>query len=480
MQTKAAVQRRVRRHTQVRNVGPTYMDYTNALPVDMRDKLKFNRVVQAKHYKLSRWIETTGRHVLKKREVRVLQFIIARTIPFGKTAERILASHFQKGIFDDKTGECIQARWGGNNDDWYSAVKILESSGMVIVHPVSSGGKTLGTIYEIALDFILNITIPGDSMSALRQPRKVRQQRQQQQTAELIDFGAVLLRKNGKLGCSLSDTYTAVPDVRKGTREHKEVNLEIEEPLDAPLAVQETDSRAIVKRVRRKPRTVQNALDCNTVIRRVIDVAAAKSAAVRENRITSSGIGIQATYNEITAAWRQAVVDTQGHCPVVGLTKAEFGRFRSSAKAHAITFSWYDFFYWCSTSWGYLNKLYSETSARRKADNGDRSFHPEDIYLGSPTPQLSKVVVNFGKLIKAYADANSPKAKMVDTEENTAKALRDELARVKAENDKLRKQIASPSTLQDRKVPRRVQEPIPKIGTPESIDEEDDALPEWR
>ena len=463
------------------------MDYLSVLPVDIRDKLRFSRTVQAQHYKLSRWVESTGRHILKKREVRVLQFIIARTVPYGKTAERILATHFQKGVFDEKTGACIQARWGGNNDDWYSAVKILEQHDMIIVHPVNAGGRALGTIYEIALDFILRIDIPGEDMTALRQPRKARTEKQQPATAQLIDFGAVLLREKRKLGCSLSDTRVPFLHVQKGTREQEEVNLEIEEYPSAPSACRDEEFSSTEKPVRRN-RPATSELDCNTIIRKAIDVAESKSRAARERRVDSAGIGSSATCSERTSAWKQAVLDAQGQCTVIGLTRAEYGRLKSSIKAHTITFTWYDFFSWCVSSWSMLNKLHQENAERRKAATGDRTIDRDSIYLGSSTPQIGKVVINIGKLLRAYTEATNPKAaKSTDTAPQEAEdvaRLREELERLRAENARLA------ATVRKTRSTRTVRAPIRSTPVPSRVlsydpaeDDavfDDDDLPEWQ
>jgi hypothetical protein len=245
-----------------------------------------------------------GPFVMNKNEIRVLWFIINRTVLYGKLAERILIDHARNGVFDSATEECVTPRFGGNNRDWYGAVNSLAAKGFIIIHRVSNNRKKLGTLYEIAIDFILKTQQPETSMSALRQPRKPHVPKSVKKTAKVIDFGAALLERQGYL---LDETGNLLPDTcdfsaqnfnldgatlvheagtsshcQFGTREQKQIQVSQKreqrtELLEVPSSVD--NSGKTQNRVRRTPRpAVTNAIDCNAAIRQTIDIAAALSA----------------------------------------------------------------------------------------------------------------------------------------------------------------------------------------------------------
>lgn len=460
----------------------TYMGYVAALPVDMQSKLQYNRAVYHKHTHALRWLESYGRQILRKREVRVLSFLFSRTLLFGKTAERILATHFQHGVFNEKTGECITARWGGNNSDWYAAVKILEQRGFIVVHPVNAGGRTLGTIYEIAIDCILNTTPCEDDMSALREPKRLRNKNNEPQTAEVIDFGAARLQKKGELGCSLSTTCVPFLRVRKGTRELSKLVEEENSKLPEPRS----SARDEVVEQPRITRTARVAINCNPgeAIRKAVSAATAKSSSALREKVIKDVVGSSICMGDLVSTWKQAVMDVAGKTPVVGLSRAEYARFKCTIKTYSITFSWYDFFYWCAANWSALNTKYERSTRGRNTPVLNKE---EGVYLGTPYPCISRMVRHLAKLIRAYNDAtvsmplaSGPKdsdAELRKLQEALSAARREALMYKEQAQAARKEAIASAASnraITVRPPARRTQDPW---GGPEEF--EDSCLGEW-
>ncbi len=490
----STLRRNHRSITNVVNVRGTYRDYMNALPHNMQEKLTYNRLTAAKYDKLTRWMNGPGGVILSKQEVKVLTFVAARTLGYGKVAERVLATQFQNGVFQeqkDGTVECVTKRWGGNNRDWYLNVAHLESRGILKVHPVNQGGKKLGTIYEIAIDFTLNLRPSGDSMSALRQPRKATARKQIDSTAEVIDFGAILLAKTGRLDCSKRHSGESVPFVPKGTRELNKGKPELNKLLQTPSAQQNESILATPKRVRRTPRPAvptTNEIDCNAAIRKAIDTATVSSAERRQQRITDKPATATVTMSELNATWKQAMIDVHGTTSVTGIGSALFGRLRSAMKKHTLTFTWSSFFTWCLESWGAIESN-AQYDAQRRRKDGDISRNEATVFLGSQ-PCLERVVLKLDQLIQMYQQQNGLKVGTHSGRASVDDATAAELAAALAENKILaayvnsikethRKDIAA---LRSKMGESGAAVPKQRIISPEldtDFDDDDD-LPEWK
>lgn len=382
------------------------MDYVNALPYDIRDKLTYHKEVYKQHFKLLAWLDTVATYVLGKREIRSLRFLLARTTNFGKVAERVLISHVRDGVFDDKTKQFITAKVGCNNRDWYASVAELKKMGFILVHPVVNNRKKLGTIYEIAIDCILQTTIPGDKMPALRQPRQKAININLKKSAEVIDFGAHLLSRCARLDGAIRMVDGADTDdfgAPNGTRELYKIKAKNIKLLDVPSRPQFSEETQ--PRVRRTPRpATSNEIDCTAAIRRTIDVAAAKSADRRIATVEAAKLGSAATLSEINAVWKQVMLDIGNAGTVAGLTVRQFAILRSSCKPHTITFTWYDFFYYVATHWGIINSVAKSNAEYARKELGDYSRDPEALYLGSDKPSIERIAYNFNKLLRLYTE----------------------------------------------------------------------------
>lgn len=356
-----------------------------------------------RHVHLAKWMEASGRLLLSKTEARVLMFIAARTVLFGKLAERILVSHFMEGVVNEKTGQFITAPWGGNKNAWYAAVKGLESHGFIVVHPVRVGGKPLGTIYEIALDCIFTTTV-GDDMSALRQPKRLRSVKKEETSAEVIDFGAVLLRKRGRFTGTKTEEKGGDLLVPNGPRElYKE--LEVNKLLVSRASKRDSSEEEPVTRSRITRTRI--AIDCTAgdPIRNSIQVAIAKTTRALSTKISTAVVGTDISMSDLLATWRKAIVDVSGRTPVVGITRAEFARFKCAIKTYSIDFSWYDFFFWCATNWETLNNKYHSSSKYSALRGGE-----EGVYLGTSVPCISRMVRHVAKLMRAYSDSTTARS----------------------------------------------------------------------
>lgn len=414
------------------------MDYVNALPYDIRDKLTYSKYVYKQHFKLTAWLDAVAPYVLRKRELRSLRFLLARTTAFGKVAERILISHVRDGVFDDKTKQFITAKVGCNDRDWYASVAELKKVGFIRVHPVVNNGKKLGTIYEIAIECILTTTVPGDKMPALRQPRQKAINVNVKQTAEVIDFGAHLLSRSARLDSAIWLVNGAKNDDLSSPNGRRELC----KPLK-PFKLLDVPSRSQVSvetqpRIRRQPRPVtSDEIDCKAAIRDVIDTASTRSAERRASIVENAKLGVAATLSEINAVWRQVMLDIGNTGTVAGLTGRQFGILRSSCKPHVIKFTWYDFFYYVATHWGIINSVAKNNAEYARKEFGDYSRDPNTPYLGSDKPSIGVIVYNFNKLLNLYNNRFGYAAKSTlstDEEED----LRRGLAVTQEEMNKLR------------------------------------------
>lgn len=483
--------------TTVCAVGLTYKDYMNALPVDLRDKMKpATKAVSLRYPKLCKWMGMVGPLVMNKNEMRVLWFIINRTVVFGKLAERILIDHVRNGVFNSETEECITPRFGGNDRDWYGAIKTLRMKGFITVYGVNNNNRKLGTLYEIAIDFILKTQQPETSMSALRQPRKPHVPKSVKKTAQLIDFGAVLLERNGYLPDKFEDLdSTILVDVDASSRhrqngrceQNKNINSkhEIAELLEVPSSVD--NSSKTQNRVRRSPRpVVTNAVDCNAAIRQTIDIAAALSADRRAATVATARIGAAASCSEINAVWKQVMIDTGHLGTVAGLTGRDYGILKSTCRPHVIKFTWYDFFYYVVSQWSAINAVAKSNAEYARKELGDYTRDPNAIYLGSDTPQIGRVVSNFNKLLRIYTDRTGVASKSTLTSNEELDLRRGlEVAQVQLEelrraNEDLARRLVAAAEAKPARPEYVFIKPVIDPTKDTEFQEEDHEIPDWR
>jgi hypothetical protein len=499
--------------TTVCAVGLTYRGYMNALPVDLRDKMKPSmKAVLNRYESLCKWMGLVGPFVMNKNEIRVLWFIINRTVLYGKLAERILIDHARNGVFDSATEECVTPRFGGNNRDWYGAVNSLAAKGFIIIHRVSNNRKKLGTLYEIAIDFILKTQQPETSMSALRQPRKPHVPKSVKKTAKVIDFGAALLERQGYL---LDETGNLLPDTcdfsaqnfnldgatvvheagtsshcQFGTREQKQIQVSQKreqrtELLEVPSSVD--NSGRTQNRVRRTPRpAVTKAIDCNVAIRQTIDIAAALSADRRAATVATARIGAAASCGEINAVWKQVMIDTGHLGTVAGLTGRDYGILKSTCRPHVIKFTWYDFFYYVVSQWGAINAVAKSNAEYARKELGDYTRDPNAIYLGSDTPQIGRVVHNFNKLLRIYTDKTgvTAKAQTITDEELDLKrgleAAQVQLEALRRANEDLARRLVAAAEAKPARPEYVFIKPVIDPTKDTEFQEEDHEIPDWR
>ena len=456
--------------TSLRRRTTTYGEIVMALPVELRDKLVFNREVYGRSFALRKWATRYGPVVLERRELRFINFLGSRTLDFGKLAEMITKDQFMRGVWQGKTLIC--APLGMTPRDLYRTVRGLEEKGLIYVRPVQRNGKSMPTIYEIAIDFIVSLLPSEDVMSKLRQPRL---KTAAPVSAEIIDFDTIFQAKREKLGgikqSHLQVVSNHTSNIIKGKPED---NKEFE-----PAVSNENEP---VKRIRKPPRPVRE-LDCNSRIREALDIAATLSTVTRRGRAETAEHGRRVSLTDLNACWKQAMVSAFGTCSITGLTGVQYGMFKRIVKTHTLDCSWLTFFSWVVSNWDQINQASKEYSDYRRRKTGEWSIASEDvIFLGSPTPDLYTTVRNLGKLIKRYSQQQLQGA--------MPSAASEEVDRLKGQLEASRREVHVKTELLARALQHRLDTPPQKPKPPTHIEfvdpatdsfftDDTDLLPEW-
>jgi hypothetical protein len=384
----------------------------------------------------------------------------------------ISKDHFLRGVWGKN--EPIAAPLRINPNTLYKTIHSLEEKKVIFVYPVNMNGKRhLTTIYEIAIDFIVTLRPSETDMNKLRQPRIAKH------TAEIIDFATV---RREKLGGFVGTNQYQPPAkllVPTGTiniiKEKQEDN-----ELVADAAHSNEDSGKL--RIRRKPRSVKNEIDCNASARDVISVTIARATKKLDEKAAQAARGGEVTLSALNATWKKAMVAAYGQCTIAGLTTKEFGIFRRVIKAHELSCTWLEFFTWAINNWQRLNRESREFNEYKRKKDGDWSLKQEDIvFLGSETPDLFMLVKNFAKLLKRYSQ-HTLTGKATGGTEDVAK-LKAELAIAQKEartNASLLRQALSargnPDTVRQKAKTVKTINP----ETDDFFDQQESSMPEWK
>lgn len=415
--------RRGRPAKQIDRRVKSYKGVLAALPDTQRAKLTFDREVFAKSYALSKWLSAYGLVVLNTHEYLLLNFISARTVHFGKLAEMITKEHFLRGVWSE--GELVCSPVGMWERELYKTIHSLEEKGFVVVQPLRVGSRKLPTMYEIAIDFIIQ-TRPSEAvLSKLRSPRK-------QKTAEIFDLEAFRAQKTTKVIGVMGHHAQADSLVSCDTMKYTKVNHEDNEVLVA--AAPPSNEGGL--RARRKPRpSTPNAIDCKASAREVIRVTLARVTEKRDMKVARAAQGSAVSLTDLNATWKKAMITAYGTCTVSGLTHKEFGMFKRITKAHELSCSWLEFFTWVIGNWSRINKETKEFGDYKKRKSGDWSLKEEDrVFLGTETPDLFMTVKNFGKLVKRFSQYSLGSVAAPEKEDSL------EVKQLRAELEESRKQ----------------------------------------
>jgi hypothetical protein len=465
----------------VARTRPTsYQSLVQSLPEDIQDKLSYSKKAYAKSTPIFKWIITYGNLVLNRQEAAVLLFIAGRTVVFGKKAEMITKDHFLHGIRNNN--EIISSPCSVSVQNLYKSLTSLERLGFINVIPLSFRGRDLPTIYEIAIDFILQYVPSEEIMSKLKLPKALK-------GADIIDFEAYRREKHPKLGGSTRNLDTPFKVVPPGTTNIYKYKNEDYKDIVASASPRNENA----KRVRR-PARPNIAIDCKVDrvqdskgrVRDVINITSTRVTLKQEEKVRRGRRAAihKTTLQDMNATWKRCMVEKFGNCIVAGLTHKEYGMFKRIMKTHEVSCTFYDFATWAINNWQRLNKESKEFSDWRKRKDGEWSLKEEDrLFLGTDFPELFMLVKNYGKLVKRYAQ-ESMNGKIVDTEEQLRKeneTLKKKLKEKSFEADVAKNNLQRVAGQSAARKPRQTK-PV-KVVNPDGdtfFENADASLPEWK
>jgi hypothetical protein len=390
------------------------------------------------------WYATYGTLVLGKKEYQVLQFILNRTLRFGKLSEFIQKSHFLEGVKSDVAW--ITAPAGVNSRDLYAAIARLIEIDFIHVTEVYRGNRHVATVYTVDVSNILSSTERPDMLSKLKISKK--------QCDSLVPNG------------------TTPPDFC-GTNWHLQNTINKKNNLK---------ELSHAKRVTRQRVKSPDEIDCKAKVSDVIE--AAKNAAMKKRmeKVTRGGAASPKNIKltDLNAVWADSLLRARGRCNVVGLSYKQFGIFKRVIKAHVVALSWKEFFDWAISQWSFMNASFKEKQQYRKLSGKGWNMSDETrILLGTENPDLFQVVTHFRLLLTAYADRNKVQ---------TYEAKTEDVSGLKEELRQARRQIAALNNVGRRtrlggvSVPsgEQVGYGLPHKEFDKTPFEDDEELPEWR
>lgn len=391
------------------------------------------------------WFAVCGLLCLSKAEYFVLRFIVARTIHYGKTCEIITKAHFLEGI---RVGEEWKAApCGVHNRELYTALARLEETGFIKLVQIINGRKHIATAYNVEVATILSHKGASHVTGKLKIPKKSRISVVSNDTSDPLFEGYQMTPQNSK-----------------------------------QYNTNNSDEERCVKRIVRR-RQKENEIDCNTVIRNVIDTTKKRTLEkldekVRRGRAAPGVISLDA----LNATWKKCMVRHYGSCTVMGLTHKDYGIFKKMVKPHDIGFAWEDFIGWLVSNWSSINKSHAEyLEYLRRSGKGWDLASRDTVLLTTKVPDISVMVRKLNMLIRRYVDRATVTPIAEDT--GVVVKLREELAQTK-------KRVAVLQHYEDRRemagrrddVARKlVVKKVVKIKDYQDFGEiDDEELPEWR